>query len=305
MQIVVVGFGWVGQANALSLAKRGYPVAFYDPKEPTRHYEKEHASVYAQVRRLTRVTEIDSANTCYIVSVGDRVADDGTQDISLIAGALDSLKGVKGTVVLRSTVLPHLLKDLSFDFYVPEFLHEKYAVDECGTPHFLVIGKNSDRTEPYFLADWEKSAYKTFRGTPVEASHIKYLSNLWNSVRIAFANEYGDSIRTPDTREDVAAIERVIDFVFDGKFYLRYGRSFGGHCLPKDTRAYIWGQMQRGREMPLLSGAYAANTAHQKLEASGVLTEWFSAWQKPSLSGRVAIKAAISAVRRRLVGARS
>lgn len=305
MQIVVVGFGWVGQANALSLARQGYPVAFYDPKEPPRHYEKEYGPVYDRVKRLGAVSELDAANTSYIVSVGDRVADDGTQDISLIQSALGSLMGVKGTVILRSTVLPHLLKDLPFDYYVPEFLHEKYAVQECGSPHLLVIGKKSGKSEPYFLADWERVAYKTFRGTPEEASHIKYLSNLWNSVRIAFANEYGDSIREPKTKEDVAAIERVVDFFFDGKFYLRYGRSFGGHCLPKDTRAYIWGQKQQGREMPLLAGVYAANEAHKAYEASGNLTEWFSAWTKPVLSGRVALKAAATALVRRLTFRRS
>lgn len=301
MTIVVVGFGWVGQANALSLAKQGHHVAFYDPKEPVRHYEKDYTVLYNGVKRLSVVSELDAPDTCYIVSVGDRVAEDGVQDTSLIRGALDSLKEAEGTVVLRSTVLPHLLADLSFDYYVPEFLHEKYAVQECGMPHFLVIGKNTDKPEPSFLGEWERVAYKTFRGTPEEASHIKYLSNLWNSVRIAFVNEYGDSILEPKSKDDVAAVERVVDFLFDGKFYLRYGRSFGGHCLPKDTRAYIWGQKQRGREMPLLSGVYAANEAHQKLEASGVLTEWFSAWQKPALSGRIALRALASAIRRRVM----
>lgn len=299
MQIVVVGFGWVGQANALSLARQGYQVAFYDPKEPPRHYEKDYGQMYDRVKRLGTVSGLDAANTCYIVSVGDRVGEDGTQDISLIRNALESLKGMKGTVILRSTVLPHLLAGLAFDYYVPEFLHEKYAVQECGTPHFLVIGKKSDKPEPYFLADWERVAYKTFRGTPEEASHIKYLSNLWNSVRIAFANEYGDSIREPKTKADVAAVERVIDFVFDGKFYMRYGRTFGGHCLPKDTRAYIWGQKQNGRSMPLLEGVYAANEAHKAFESSGTLTEWFSSWQKPVTSGRVALRAAQAALIRR------
>ena len=302
MNIVVVGFGWVGQANALALAQRGYSVAFYDPKEPTHHYEKEHKSLYARIERLSSVIGKDAEDTCYVVSVGDRVAEEGAQDITFIKMALESLAGAKGTVILRSTVLPDFLESLKFDYYVPEFLHEKYAVAECGAPHFLVIGKRSSKPEPRFLADWERAAYKTFRGTPEEASHIKYLSNLWNSVRIAFVNEYGDSIREPKTKEDVATIERVIDFVFDGKFYLRYGRSFGGHCLPKDTRAYIWGEQQKGRAMPFLSGAYMANQAHQNLEASGVLTEWFSAWQKPALSGRVAVRALTSAIRRRVMG---
>jgi UDP-glucose 6-dehydrogenase len=189
MQIVVVGFGWVGQANALSLVGQGHQVAFFDPKEPLRHYEQQYAHRYTKVRRLNSVSELDAEGVCYIVSVGDRVSEEGVQDISLIRGALESLLGLKGTVILRSTVLPHFLMELPFDYYVPEFLHEKFAVQECGQPHLLVIGKKTDKSEPSFLSDWERAAYKTFRGTPEEASHIKYLSNLWNSVRHADTND--------------------------------------------------------------------------------------------------------------------
>jgi GDP-mannose 6-dehydrogenase len=167
----------------------------------------------------------------------------------------------------------------------------------------LVIGRRTNKPEPKFLAAWEQHAYKVFRGTPEEASHIKYLSNLWNAVRIAFVNEFGDSIRTPRTQDDVASIERVVDFVFDGKFYQRYGVSFGGHCLPKDMRAYIWEQSLKGKRMPLLEGAYAANLAHKEFESAGTLTEWFSAWQKPALSGRAALSALGAAIKRRLSSA--
>lgn len=300
MNIVVVGFGWVGQANALALSKQGYAVSYFDPQEPPHHYKAEYASLYAGLSRLLSVAEKDSADTCYVICVGDRVSENGTQDISLIESALASVKNVLGTVIVRSTVLPHLLQNLSFDFYIPEFLHEKYAVAECAAPQYFVVGKKTEKSEPEFFQAWERAAYKTFRGTPEEASHIKYLSNLWNSVRIAFVNEFGDAIRTPKTKEDVAAIERVIDFMFDGKYYMRYGRSFGGHCLPKDTRAFVRAQKEKGNHMALLAGVYEANEKHQVYEKQYALPEWFSAWHRPVLSGRVALKATWTALKRRL-----
>ncbi|HUO50625.1 MAG TPA: hypothetical protein VMU25_03650 [Candidatus Paceibacterota bacterium] len=300
MKIVVVGFGWVGQANALALKLSGENVFFFDPKEPELHYAKAYTSIYAQIPRLTSVLEKDAADTCYIVCVGDKVADDGMQDISAINKALSSLLDTKGTVVLRSTIIPGSLKDLQFDFYLPEFLHEKNAVPECSSPHFFVIGTRNRKPEPAFFADWQRRAYKTFRGTPEEASYIKYLSNLWNALRIAFVNEYGDVIKKPQNQDDVREIERVIDFIFDGKFYMRYGKAFGGHCLPKDTRAFIRAARDRGIETPLLEGTYKTNEMHRKMQTESILPEWFSAWEKPMLSGRAALQALIAATARRL-----
>src|SRR5690606_33984168 len=98
-RIVVVGFGWVGQANALSLRLMGYPVAYFDIGEPTHHYGQ-YARTYGSLERLEDVRAWDAPATCYLVCVGDRVNEEGAQDISLIKDALDSLRGVAGTVVL-------------------------------------------------------------------------------------------------------------------------------------------------------------------------------------------------------------
>lgn len=301
MEIVVVGFGWVGQANALSLALMGEKVNWYDPASPNEHYKEKYAATYKQLTRLNTVLAKDTPETVYIVCVGDKVDPDGVQDISLIEKALSSLKGCKGTVVLRSTIIPHTLSKLAFDFYVPEFLHEKKAVEESVAPHYFVVGARTKKPEPEFFKAWEKNAYKTFRGTPEEASYIKYLSNLWNSVRIGFVNEFGNAVRPPNSAADVAAIERIIDFVFDGKFYMRYGRPFGGHCLPKDTRAFVRAHKDMGREVPLLENLYKSNEIHERISNNKPhLKEWFSAWSRPMVSGRVAFQHLIDAGNRRI-----
>ena len=196
-KMVIVGFGWVGQANALALDMLGYQTAYFDPGEPPRHYS-EHATRYDSVQKLGSVLERDAKDTWYVVCVGDRVGEDGTQDISNIRRALDSLRGAKGGVILRSTILPDLLEELSFDYYVPEFLHEKQAVEECIDPYLLVIGKREGaRKEPALFDMWRGRCRKTFEGTPHGASMIKYLSNLWNATRIAFVNEFGDMVGRP------------------------------------------------------------------------------------------------------------
>jgi len=297
--MVVVGFGWVGQANALALNILGYNVSYFDPGEPPQHYPL-HAGVYEGVEKLSDITSRDSEKTWYIVCVGDRVSEDGVQDISNIKRALDSLKGIQGGVILRSTILPDLLEDLSFDYYMPEFLHEKKAVEECVSPYLFVLGsRKGARAEPSVFGLWRTHARKDFHGTPQEASFIKYLSNLWNSLRIAFVNEFGDSIGRPSTKEELARISDIIDFLFDHRSYMRYGKAFGGHCLPKDTRAFAGWYNKDPKRIPLIAGMYESNARHQKMEKEfPLLPEWYSQWPDRHISGWQALRELWYAIRK-------
>ena len=276
---VVVGFGWVGQANALALARMGFEVAYFDVATPPHHYVSRYGLLYEKIKPLGSLLEIDGPNTWYIVCIGDRVSEDGIQDISLIEKALESLKTSQGKVILRSTVLPNHLSRLQFDLYLPEFLHELYAVEECLNPFYFVVGSRRETVYPSFLKEWESRACKVFKGTPEEASHLKYLSNIWNALCVAFVNEFGDSIALPQTEAERKKIERLMDFFFEKKSYLRYGQTFGGHCLPKDTRAFMAAKGAGGQETPILRAIYRSNQLHQKVvDTYHTLPQWFSAW---------------------------
>jgi UDPglucose 6-dehydrogenase len=294
-KVVIVGFGWVGQANGLALKGAGYDVYYFDVAEPQLRYIDAHKERYSQIKRLKHILENDSPSTWYIVCVGDRVSAEGEQDISAIEKALESLKSVKERVILRSTVLPGYLSRLSFQYYVPEFLHEKKAVEECMIPHYFIVGKKEDAIEkekPSFFIMWERSGGKSFVGTPEEASYIKYLSNAWNALRIAFVNEFGNAMNLPINNEKLSNNEKVIDFFFERKAYLRYGKSFGGHCLPKDTRAFHNWHKKQGRDISLFDGMIKSNDAHRAIEIKHPhLPEWFSEWVRPQLSGWIAVKA--------------
>lgn len=300
--VVIVGYGWVGQANALALLEMGFAVSYFDLNDTDRHY-KDYLNQYEKITRLSSVLEKDSKNAIYMVCVGDRVSEDGVQDISFIKSALDTLKEAQGTVVLRSTIIPDTLQDLSFDYYVPEFLHEKTAVQECIFPYFVVVGKsNTQKPEPLFISKWRLVTPRHYEGTPREASMIKYLSNLWNSTRIAFVNEFGDMIVSPDSPEAVAKIHEVVDFVLGGEIYQRYGRSYGGHCLPKDTRAFARWYKDKGSGTQLLHGVEESNKSHKLLEESCKdIPEWFSPWPEPHLSGWVALRELIFSVKKNVI----
>lgn len=280
-KIVVVGFGWVGQANALALTRMGYEVFYYDVVAPKHHYSDKYEQLYKNIKPLRTPLETDSPDTWYMVCIGDRVSEEGYQDISLIEKALETLRPAKGKIILRSTVLPKYLAKLPFHIYLPEFLHEIYAVEECLNPFWFVVGSRLAENLPDFLKQWEERACKIFKGAPEEASHIKYLSNIWNALRVAFVNEFGDSISLPVSEAERIKTEKIIDFFFEKKSYLRYGQTFGGHCLPKDLRAFMTYKGE-DRPVPLLKAAYESNRRHQEVVDKYVLPQWFSAWDYSS-----------------------
>ena len=196
---------------------------------------------------------------------------DGTQDISAIEKALDLIKTAKGKVVLRSTVLPRSLKNLRFDCYMPEFLHEKKGVEECVQPYYFVVGNRNVKKWPSFIKRWMNKTDKTFEGSPEQASYIKYLSNIWNASRVALVNEFGDAMHGNGLEGQ--NVEEVIDFIFNKRNYLKYGKSFGGHCLPKDMNAF-----SQDHNSTLFKAVLTSNTNHQEIESQRNLKEWFSYW---------------------------
>ena len=273
--IVVIGFGWVGQANALALTALGYSVFYYDIVEPVRHYKERWAHLYDRVKPLTDPLAHDSEKTCYLLTVGDRVDEEGVQDISLIIKAGKYLEGTRGVVVLRSTVFPESLYSIRFDYYLPEFLHERYAVEECMNPFYFVVGgAGTDRPKPDFFQTLEARAHHSFHGTFREAGYVKYLSNIWNALRIAFVNEFGDLVE--NSEEKSGSAERVIDFLFQNKSYLRYGKAYGGHCLPKDVLAFWKGS--GAKNSPLIRAIHDSNQLHKSRQSKD-MPEWFSGWE--------------------------
>src|SRR3989344_7193427 len=99
-KIVIVGFGWVGQANALALVKMGYPVFYYDIAEKIEPLYQGYDADYARIKRLSAVSDEDGENTCYVVCVKDGLTEDNSQDISALTSAVGSLTVLFGTVVL-------------------------------------------------------------------------------------------------------------------------------------------------------------------------------------------------------------
>jgi len=241
MKISIIGFGVIGQATGIGLRKLGYGVTAYDIQYKANIYkEKEFSEIPLIVGKELPKEGVN------IVCIADRIKD-GKQDVIHIKEILDKLGG---TVILRTTILPKNLANLKFDFYWPEFLHIKKGVEEFLKPEKIVVGVKNKPKFPF-----DKDFTNVYYCKPKEAAHIKYLGNIWNSLRIAFVNEFGDNL----LKEGVS-IENVLDYFFKDQKYLRWGNSFGGFCLPKDTQVYL-GEYSH---LLFLKTAMKANEQHKK-----------------------------------------
>lgn len=221
-KVNIIGYGFVGQANAIGLKRLGFDVIAYDIKSKDNIYsQKEFNEIPLKTNGELPEYGIN------IICIADKNFEDGRQEVGHIAKVLEALAG-RGTVILRTTMLPRFLSGLRFDFYWPEFLHEKTAVEEFLKPDKVVVGRRMQEAFPF-----EKHFNPIYYCSPEEASHIKYLHNIWNALRIAFINEFGDNL----IKENIVQ-EKILDYFFKKEKYLKWGNAFSGHCLPKDTQAY-------------------------------------------------------------------
>ena len=221
-KVNIIGYGFVGQANAVGLKRLGYDVAAYDIQEKENIYG---AKEFDEIP-LTVGEELPDSGI-HIICIAEKNFK-GRQEIGHIAEVLHELKGT-GTVILRTTALPRLVSGVPFDFYWVEFIRERTAIEDFLNPELVVVGRRTEEAFPF-----EKEFPNIHYVGPEESGHITCLSNIWNAARISFVNEFGHHLRERGIDKD-----RVLKPILGDQKYLKWGNAFGGHCLPKDTEAYL------------------------------------------------------------------
>lgn len=92
---------------------------------------------------------------------------------------------------------------------------------------------------------------------------VKYASNAYHALKVAFANEIGllcaqDGM---DSHQVMAAFCQDTKLNVS-KAYLRPGFAFGGSCLPKDLRELNYRARQTNLDTPLLNAVLPSNRAY-------------------------------------------
>ncbi len=298
MRISVFGIGYVGAVSSACLARLGHRVIGVDAnplkvdlinqgRSPIVETAIDEliADAVAQGRlsATTNGAEAVAATDLSLICVGTPSAADGSTSFD----AIDAVIAEIGTaiaaksshaVVMRSTLPPGTAEERvipaleaaakrqignTLAYYAnPEFLREGTAVRDFGAPPFTLIG-----AAPQDAAATMRELYAPI-AAPLHvvpyrvAESVKYLSNAYHAVKLAFANEAGAVLAAHGVDAPAAfrlfCEDRVLNI---SPAYLRPGFAFGGSCLPKDLRGFIALGDRKTVAMPLLSQVLQSNAA--------------------------------------------
>ncbi|MGH2385799.1 MAG: nucleotide sugar dehydrogenase, partial [Candidatus Limnocylindria bacterium] len=219
------------------------------------------------------------------ICVGTPSHANGSLDLSAVERVAESIGEALATkqgrhiVVVRSTMLPGSTEErvipalerssgkrAGVDFevsYNPEFLREGTSIRDFYHPPFTIIGADSTETVGRVAELYAGVEGETFPVPLRVAEMVKYVSNAYHALKVAFANEIGVLAQAHDIDS-----HQVMDiFVQDRKLnvspaYLRPGFAFGGSCLPKDLRALVHDARRLDVHAPVLEAILPSNQRH-------------------------------------------
>jgi GDP-mannose 6-dehydrogenase len=301
MKINIYGLGYVGSVSAACFAEAGHEVLGIDiDRLKVDAIEQGRSAVIepglselinrsvACGRLHATVDAICDADVS-MVCVGTPSNDNGSLGLDYVVraasqiGAFIRSRSAYHVVCIRSTVLPgtvtqkvipaleeHSGKKAGIDFGVcmnPEFLREGSSIKDFYAPPFTIIGELDSRSGAVvqeLYAGIDAPIIRTALGV---AEMVKYTSNAYHAMKVAFANEVGNLSK----RLGLDGREVMEIFCRDEKLnvstaYLQPGFAFGGSCLPKDLRAILYKARELDLDTPLLRSVLVSNT-HQVDEA--------------------------------------
>ena len=184
MKIGVVGNGFVG--HAMTLLRPYVDVLVWDVVEEKR-----------EPKSLDIETFVEESEIIF-VAVPTPMNKDGSANLDIVRAVCEEIQEIDDTkyIVLRSTV-PQTSEELDVNF-MPEFLTEKNWADDFKNCDQWILGS----TDTFLLEKMKRMfelAYNDGNGAvvnkeviqckPSEAEMIKYLKNVFLSVKVGFFNE--------------------------------------------------------------------------------------------------------------------
>jgi len=262
-KIGVIGFGFLGRALVHGFFLHA-DIKIYDKYE----------NIYDTLE--------DTVNSSDFIFIGvpTPMGDDGTQDLSNVTDAVESVVRVakkKKTIILRTTIIPgttrgYAEKYTNHDFvFCPEFLTERQAkLDFINSARFILGGDKRavNRVEKVYRVRFTHTPiYKT---TWEAAETAKYMANCFFAVKVSFINEMYDiaehiGIPYEDLRDMWLADQRIGNSHTDVPGHDGY-RGYGGKCFPKDVRAFIKWAENEGLKADMCKAADEVNNRVREVE---------------------------------------
>ena len=237
MKIGIIGQGFVGNA-VYQKFKDYYDVITYD--------------LDGSKCNSTEEEVISNSNVIFVCLPTPMKKDDGGCWTGIVDAALNVINTYNKckTVVVKSTIPPGTTKEWNEKYkninvvFNPEFLTEANAVKDYENQNRIILGGDEDVTltlSPLFLEVFPHASIILTDST--EAEMIKYLTNNFLSVKVAFANEMYDLCSTLNIDYDSVVKYATYDERLGKSHWSVPGPDgdfgFGGHCFPKDLAAIL------------------------------------------------------------------
>jgi GDP-mannose 6-dehydrogenase len=309
MRLAVFGLGYVGSVSAACLAAAGHEIIGVDPdshklslirqgRSPVTEPGLDDRIAQALDRGTLTVTDDAEAavsqSDISLICVGTPSRRNGSLETVYLERVIRSIGGILArssayhVIAIRSTTLPGVLSSTLIpllqdaigrppgDNYGvcvnPEFLREGSAIADFERPPFTLIGQTDERAGNRLASIYAHLQAPIHRLQPDEASMVKYASNVFHAMKVAFGNEVGalcEQLGIDGQRVmGIFAEDRELNI---SPRYLRPGFAFGGSCLPKDLRAILYAAKELDVEAPLISAVMGSNDAHVKRVVDTIL----------------------------------
>ena len=230
MNIIIAGYGFVGKAVANAL-KPHHNLHIVDPQYSS-----------AEIQHFLRSEGV-------IICVGTPSTITGDCDDSQIREVIKQVP-IYMPILIKSTVLPDTLAKIEEDFpdhsicYSPEFLRARSANNDFINQKYIVIGgEDPDHFWQMLFQQALPNCKLVFTCTNTEASTIKYATNCFLSVKVAFFNQIYDMCKANGSEFDIVRQILTHDHRVGSSHTMVPGpdmeRGFGGACFPKDTNAFV------------------------------------------------------------------
>ncbi len=317
--IAVVGSGYVGLVAGTMFADCGHSVICCDvDKSKVDMLTQGKSPIYEEGLEdllknnlekgtLTFTTDIPLAiksSEVIFIAVGTPPLPDGHADLSYVYNVAHEIgKHMDGnTIVVDKSTVPvgtakavaQIVKEeldargASHRFEVvsnPEFLREGTSVADFKYPDRVVLGCRTEKA-----CNVMSDVYRQLVGNdvpilkvkPETAEMIKYASNAYLAVKIAYINELACLCEKTGADIEEVAYGMGLDSRISPKF-MEAGPGYGGSCFPKDTNAICNTASLHGMELRIIKAAIRANEK-QKLHMAKKISRAMGSLQGKTIS---------------------
>ena len=309
MNITIFGMGYVGVVTAACLSQDGHRVVGVDVSKDkvdllnngtSPVIEDQIDALIQEARKSGRFEATTDAKLALrdaemcIICVGTPSERNGslkTSFVETVASQIGTLAAERTSpllVVVRSTLLPGTIRSLVLKIlteksgsqpgekfeavFHPEFLREGTSVKDYYDPPKIVMGERVPGAGGKLLELYKNFGAPVFCTSYETAEMVKYCDNIFHALKITFANEIGSFCHA----QGIDSREVMNIFCHDTKLnlspkYLRPGFAFGGSCLPKDLRAFLFAAHRSDLTVPMLSNILTSNKEQIERAAEEIL----------------------------------